>query len=97
MAAEIKLTWNPPTEASGGSATSYQIWRAPNVHTTGAAVVANKDSGFPITHTHSGGATAAQEYDDTSVVFGSIYSYTIKAVNATGPSQNYANPDNATA
>jgi hypothetical protein len=95
--ATINLSWTPPSEANGGSATSYKIWRKQGTHSSGSTIGNAPDSGWPKTKTHSGGTTASQTYADSSAVFGTIYSYTVKGNNAAGDSANFSSPDNAQA
>lgn len=93
--AKITLNWNPPSDSSGGSATSYKIYRVNGTETNGNTIVSN---GTNIANpTHSGSATAQQTYDDNSATHGSPYSYTILGNNAAGTSLTPATPATATA
>lgn len=93
--AKIVLNWNPPSDTSGGSATSYKIYRINGTVTNGSTIVSG---GTNIANpTHSGSATAQQEYPDESATHGSTYSYTILGNNAAGPSETPATPATATA
>jgi len=95
--ATINLSWTPPAEANGGSATEYKIWRKEGTHSSGSTIGDNPDAEWPKTVNHSGAAAASQTYADTSAVFGTTYSYTVKGSNAAGDSANYSTPDNAQA
>lgn len=96
--ADIILTWTPPSESDGGSATSYKIWRKAGQHTSASTIVSSPDTGWaPKVVTHTGAATAQQTTTDNGATFGQYYSYTIKGTNEAGDSQEYSTPDNAKA
>lgn len=93
--ARITLNWNPPSDSSGGSATSYKIYRVNGTETSGSTIVS---TGTNIANpNHSGSATAQQEYPDDSAQHNQTYSYTILGNNAAGPSETPATPATATA
>lgn len=93
--AKITLNWNPPSDSSGGSATSYKIYRVNGAETNGSTIVS---TGTNIANPdHSGSATAPQTYPDNTAAHGSEYSYTILGKNAAGLSEDPATPVTATA
>lgn len=107
MASTIKLSWNPPAEADGGSAEEYKIYRVQDDigasnYPNGAAVI-SAAGGVHKTVAHSGAATDAQNFDDNDSNssnngpdFGKKYVYSIVASNEAGDGPASA-PDDAQA
>ena len=76
----IRLNWTAPAGTGSSGLTRYDVYRSATASTTAGTVPPGYQT--PIGNT----ASAALEYNDTSVVPGTSYSYIVKAVNQAGSS-----------
>lgn len=81
--ATVTLTWNPPE--SGGSVTSYEVFRRAGTDHQPADIISSPDTGFPETVAPVSGSS--QTYTDTTLsISAGDYCWTVRAKNGGGES-----------